>query len=138
MVEWSRVKQLITKEEIEYVERKIGLILPRDYVETVIKYNGGRPDPYVIKDGYDMQHLYSLSQKDSLNALSIYEDKYQNEFQGLIFPFASDSFGNDFCFKYKTKNDTKPVVVFCDHETMEIDFIATSFSEFLDMLVESD
>lgn len=140
MVEWSTVETKITKEDIEYVEKETGLILPRDFVECVLKYNGGSPDPctlYIGKDVYVVNRLYSLNTKDSLNVLEVYSlimNDDRRAAEEILFSFADDPGGNDFCFLYKNKEDTNPKIVFYDHETGEIKYIIESFSDFLRML----
>jgi len=138
MVRWTRLGNKITKEDIEYIEEETGLKLPKDYVACVLKHNGGRPYPSTTKDDYIVHNLYSLSKQDSFPALYAFRERYKSEFQGLLFPFAGDPGGNEYCFKYGTKNDTEPVVVFCDHETLDVEYVASNFTELLNMLVKSD
>jgi len=143
-ITWERLETKITVDDIKHVESETGLKLPKDYVECVLKYNGGKPEPYITKDEeYEFRELYSLNQKDSLNAIDRFHTMYSENsdiprnFQGLVFPFASDSFGNDLCFKYKTKEDTEPTIIFVDHETLEDEYVASTFTELLNMLTKT-
>jgi hypothetical protein len=138
-ITWAFLEKPISKETVEYIEKEINLSLSRDYVECVLEYNGGSPDPctlHIGKDVYVVNKLYSLNQEDSLNVLELYylimNDNRTDE--GILFPFADDPGGNDFCFIYKNKKDTNPKIVFRDHETGKIKYIAESFSDFLGML----
>jgi hypothetical protein len=58
-------------------------------------------------------------------------------YQGCIIPFAQDPGGNYFCFRYNSKQDKNPVVVFYDHEefgSKMLTKLSNTFDDFIGMI----
>lgn len=129
MVKWEYSKGKVTNEDISRIETETDLSLPKDLVDCVLKNNRATPTPDIIKDQEIVfNYLYSFNTQDDFNVLTVFRI-LQSQNNDILFPFADDPFGNDICLLYINKLDKNPVIVFRDHETEEITFIASSFSE---------
>jgi hypothetical protein len=72
---------------------------------------------------------FSLSKKN--NVIEVYKNLENNDVKNII-PFGEDGFGNYICFQFKSPEN--PNVVFFNHETGDIQTIANSFKEFINIL----
>ena len=144
-------KPPITKSEITRVESKFNIKLPQEYVDFLLKYNGGYPEPNRFKYESNKEH-YSDSLVNWF--YSIYEGEYNNfepnilnwslhgrRFPDGIIPIAGDPFGNIICIGIADGYMGK--VYFWDHEEESdtdiphwdnVYLIANSFNQFLELL----
>jgi len=145
-----KTEKKLTIEEVEKIEREIGLIFPMEYKEHLLKYNGGKCEPnefsffengvletsaidwfLAIYDG-DGDNLLEY-----INILKIEEKRIPNS----LIPIATDDCGNIICISCEGKDCGS--VYFWDHEK-EIDYnseddsnwsnlylISPSFNEFI-------
>jgi hypothetical protein len=133
-LKWINLSSPITMDDVLFVEKETGLMLPEDYVVCVLQHNGGTPIPSGLPDiETEIDHLHSLNKEDE-DFVLIYYRLFEKESNGLLFPFGSDGCGNYFCFLYKNKKDKNPTVVFYDHEVQRITFLALTFSDLLNSL----
>lgn len=132
---------------IASLEKRLDIVLPSEYKEHILKYNGGYPNKecfdtqgggrskihyfYAIYDGE-----YSNFEK-SFNIFKIEETRMLSH----VFPIAYDDGGNQICISIGDKDYGK--IYFWDHEeeSDEPDYenmylIANSFNEFLEGLFE--
>ena len=129
---WKYVKKLKNNESIGEFEKEYSFIFPDDYKTCIILYNGGRPEFQVFDT--DKQKERTIKSLLSFNKADIETIWKMAEWNKEItkekyIPFASDNYGNLICFK---KEDSS--VNFIDHENENIEFIASSFTEFLGKL----
>lgn len=142
---WNFSKGRLTTQEIGYVEDKLGIKFPLDYVEVVSTYNGGFPEPdtFIVDSREEMiNNLINLKVAADYNIFQMIEAVSDRLDVGLVL-FGRDAGGNLICFDYRSGND--PTIVFWDHEIAgngerdkAISFICNTFTEFLNKLHESE
>ena len=127
---------------IQKFERKIDYQFPEDFRQCVLKNNGAYAEP----DGFDtdktegraFNHLFSFNPDD---VSSIWEagigldetDEACVEVMRNYVIFADSPCGDPICFDRRDDS-----VVYVDHETLEVEYVAPSFQAFLDKLYEED
>lgn len=141
-IKWICSEQT-SEEQIQKIEKKFGVVFPKDYKEFIREKAGAHPIPHTFDfNGHDeavLDLIYSFNENKKTNILSMNSELSDNFIKGVIV-FAGDPFGNDICFDF-TQNPTKPPIVFCDNEIMvgdpnKLTFVAESFSEFIDKLYD--
>lgn len=138
----------LSKEQIEVVEKRMGIRLPDDYKEFLMQFNGGQPEPATFDftgvDGCENDSVVN-------NFLSIHDGKEDNfeidyffytknkRIPDNVAPIARDPAGNLICICLSGSNRGK--IYFWDHELefekpgpSNLAYIAKSFSEFFSML----
>lgn len=133
IMEIKYVTQIEDMQSIQRFEESYGIQFPKEFLEFIKVNNGGRPKEKVfsLENGteYIVNAFLSFNENDFGN---IYWPKEQMEEEGVdAVPFASDPFGNYFCFQ-----DGR--VVFWFHEDGEFVALCDSFGEFIDRLVRID
>lgn len=154
MTEFFEPEQPITLADIEEIEALVGLFLPTEYKEHLLRFNGGRCEPniFFFNEGErinasSIHWFYAINPpeyydlKDSILGYKI----EQNRMPKNIVPIACDPGGNAICISCGEKD--YGFIYFWDHE-LEIDydeedddnysnlyFLASSFKEFIDGLV---
>lgn len=113
-------------------EAKSGFVLPRNYKNFLLKYNGGQTPKtsfYHQDIGYDLRYFCGLGEKVPTNEqvrVSVVVDK-----KYII--FAEDSYGNQYAF---SAGKIKDSVYFLNHEKENIvEVIAESFLDFIEHCV---
>lgn len=141
---WICENESVETTSISKVEDIFGIEFPRDYVECIIKNNGGYPKPnrFNLNGNEEVfNNFLSFDEEDSSNIINAYNDVKDRLIEKVI-PFAEDPFGNLLCFDYR--NSEQPIIVFWEHEKAfnnkenAISFICNTFSELLNMLHESE
>lgn len=141
---WICENESVETTTISKVEYIFGIEFPRDYVECIIKNNGGYPKPnrFNLNGNEEVfNNFLSFDEEDSSNIINAYNDVKDRLIEKVI-PFAEDPFGNLLCFDYR--NNEQPIIVFWEHEKAfnnkenAISFICNTFSELLNMLHESE
>ncbi|WP_143318605.1 SMI1/KNR4 family protein [Clostridium sp. HBUAS56017] len=141
---WICENDNIGVEIISKVENTFGVKFPKDYIEIVMKNDGGYPKPNRFNlngNGEVFNNLLSFDEEDCSNMIETYNDVNDRLLEKII-PFAEDPFGNLICFDYR--NNEQPTVVFWEHEKAfnnkenAISFICNTFSDLLNMLHESE
>lgn len=122
------IKKLLNENSIKDFEKLTDILLPQDFCNFVKNNNGGRPEKQRFytcgAKERSVKSLLSFNKEDKENIFVCYDEK----FFGYLAPIAIDNFGNLICFSKDSK------VYFWNHEDENIEFIANSFSEFLQML----
>lgn len=136
-IRWKYVKEKGNKEKILAYQNEHDIKFPDDYIDCVMEYQGGTPKPNVFDTIKNQERilksLLSFCENKNENIFAVTEwlkDRIPKE----LIPFANDPSGNYICFEYA--NDNNPKVVYWNHETNEIEYVAESFSELLDKLYE--
>lgn len=153
MVNFTETEVLITMDEINDLEKYVGLTFPDQYKKHLLKYNGGRCSPNIFS-------FYQNGRKNESDVdwfLAIYDGKYDNlkehiktmkleekRMPSFMLPIAHDSGGNLICISCDTEDEG--YIYFWDHEN-EVDyntsddsdysnlfFVAKSFNEFINGL----
>ena len=137
-MKWRKYNN-VTIEEIEEVEKKLGVKFPEDFLDVIKKYDGGYPEYHtIVVNGMKecLNNLVSFKKEDVYSyILNIIEDtEYFNELD--LIPIGEDPGGNLFC--YSVENDVWKIV-FCDHEKRyRPTFVCNTFTEFIEMLHYND
>lgn len=142
IMKWEFVKPLESDKLIEEYEAQIGYVFPEDFNECVKQYNGAYPEREIFrsKNGKRVRkrvfnNLCSFKKEDPLNIWKYnnwngwMRDWNQNGEMEKYIAFAKDPFGNLICF-----DKTNDMIVFVDHETLNIEFVANSFTELIESL----
>lgn len=141
---WKFTEPLKSEKLISEYEEKIGYRFQEDFRECVMENNGGYPEKkffYSQKDNRRRKivfnYLFSFNKNDT-GSIWGYNDwrgkfgdwfRYTNgEIENYVV-FAGDTFGNFIGFKRKTNE-----IVFIDHEQMQAEKIADSFTELLNSM----
>lgn len=131
-IEWKRVKHLRELDSIEKFEKEKNIKLPDELKKLILKNNGGRPSLRMIEmpsyKELEIKALLSFN-KDDIENIYNNIDFFKAEFNENILPFATESSGDYFCINLKNKS-----VVYWEHETNKIKYIARNLDEFFDML----
>ena len=144
-LKWLNSRPPIDEEEIQDIERKLGVKLPRDFIECVKKYHGGHPlvneftytDIYLGPVGSCFGQLFSFDSGDMENIIQNNEVPPEDFPEGLVM-FGYDGGGGYICFDYRTTK-TAPSVVFWISDAPSADEIiplADTFTGFVEMLYE--
>jgi hypothetical protein len=126
------VQPNLTKKIIEEAEKIIGYKLPEEYIELLKIQNGGYIR-YTIKDTLHRQ-IYGIGP----NYPSITDFDWLGDYEDLsfeikdLFPFDGDGHWN-ICLDYR-KDKINPVVTYIDTESDYEKQIATTFSDYLNLL----
>lgn len=130
-------------------ESQWGFVLPHQYRQFLLQYNGGlpRPDGFNFKgkkNGSDVQCFYGITDDADMSLIEELES-YKNRLPTRLFPIANDSGGNLICISVIGNDIGK--IYFWDHEreadtkqaqspdeVKNIVLIADSFGEFLEGL----
>ncbi len=141
-MEWRWATPLSDVTIIEKVEKLIHYRYPEVYKKIVMQYNGAIPKAMIfdttLTEERVFNNLISLEDGTLEGALDdvLAGEINQWSYDGLpwqYIPFGSDPFGNFICFDRETDH-----VVFFDHEFEDIEEVADSFTEFLDLLYDDD
>jgi cell wall assembly regulator SMI1 len=126
---WKYVKSLVNDTAIDDFERKFGIQFPDDLKKCLKMNNGGRPilNVFDTKESQErvMGSLLSFNIGDSDNIYSVFS-VLQKENKNCL-PFARDPAGNFLC-------TLQGKVVFWLHETNTYEYVAESFTAFLEKL----
>ncbi|WP_288222362.1 SMI1/KNR4 family protein [uncultured Clostridium sp.] len=129
---WKRVKPLSQSNSLKNFEEDYGIIIPDVLKELIITNNGGRPSLDIIKaaDGKEVEvkALLSFNKEDKENIYNVIE-YFKKEFDGKILPVATEPSGDYFCIDLTSNS-----IVYWEHETNVLTFIAKDFVEFLNCL----
>lgn len=130
-----------TDEQIIAVEQILGVKLPKDYVAIAREHQGQSLQPNGLdfnEDGNGLGFLLHFELDDERRQDSL---AYYPASPGLYdalpnaVPFSYDGGGNYFAFDYG-QDSKNPPIVFWDHETGSVDFVAKSFTDLVSMLTE--
>ena len=139
-IEQSNQYGPLDTERLRAIEAKLGVTLPDDYRAFLHEHNGGSPEPsdFVISDdeGEDtVSVLYGLH-RDANYSLEGNLAAYKTHIPRSMIPIGEDPGGNQLCLGLVGAERGR--VYFWDHETLNINEIAPSFSAFLDSLYDAD
>lgn len=128
------VKKLEAPTLINEFEELVKYKYSESFKNFVLKNNGGRPARRTFdtnkKKERELKSFLSFNKKDRETVWKIFEWN-QHDLNKKLAPFAIDNFGNLICFKIESDE-----VVFLNHDNLDLEKIAHSFDEFLEMLYE--
>lgn len=134
ITEWKYVKPLTSEEKIKEFEDTVKFNLPEDFKKCVVQNNGGRPNLRTFDTDKEKERsfksIFSFNTEDRETVWKTL-DACEEELSDKYVAFGIDNFGNLICFDRKNSN-----VIFLDVETLNTEYIAPTFSDFLDKLYE--
>lgn len=137
----------LTDEEWEEFERGLPGRLPAAYRDFLIEFNGGHPEPNVVKvpvhEETDVQVFLGVQREFASSCIDLTRETLEVRLDPSHLPVARDSGGNVFCLSL-SEEDCGAVyyydleAVFCDFERERAPSyrIANDFLSFLKMLHE--
>ncbi|MDN8588364.1 hypothetical protein B2I21_27195 [Chryseobacterium mucoviscidosis] len=130
---------------IEEFEAKYHVVLPVQYRDFLLEYNGGNVKPNVFKISDDegetaLNTLYGLDINESYDELSSVFDSLYGEIPNEFISIGDDSGGNQICLGTSEEYTGKIYIFLHDIEPTEkmsnMFLISDSFDSFLDSLYE--
>lgn len=125
--------------ELKEFENENQLLIPNDYRNFLIKFNGGKPLKSVYNDNYSVNWFFGFHNGPDWSTIYHAIDLYQNRIPSWYFPIANDPFGNLFLMSLYEEN--YGIIAFWDHENEcdgdsaqyfeNMSLIANSFTEFI-------
>ena len=136
----------LTPDDIQEIERKVNINLPKHLSEHYLKYNGGIPDkPYFYSDISDIETcVHAFLPMKYIDEIGFTLEEGYLDFKNRkvipekFLPFAHDAGGNPFCINLE---NGQVVIIWLDCGEVseeEICFLADDFDEFLNSLGEED
>lgn len=133
-MEWKYVKPLAVKESIAAFEAESGYLFPQAFKDCVQESNGGKPTLSAFDTEFQKERAvksFLSFNKDDRETMWKVNEWNKEELADKYIAFAIDNFGNLICFK---KSDDS--IVFLDLESMNVEFVAGDFSQFIQSLYE--
>jgi len=124
----------VSSEDLAGVERRLQMQLPSDYKEAVLEFGLPRPTTELL-DAICNRQLDLRDVSDFLSPDEIVEETSEWRDLGLpeeLLAFAKDCMGNLFCFLSDTNEGGVRSVFFWDHDSKEVDTVASSFSGWIE------
>ena len=124
-----------TEQDIMHFQMGLAAVLPDDYCEFLLRFNGGYPEPVGLGNGSLVNAFFGFCQKSHCLQCNYYI--HRTVFPFGIIPIADDPGGNIICIVLSKPDHGK--ILFWDHEQGDADsfsILADSFSTFLDSLCE--
>lgn len=113
-------------------EKKHNIVLPQQYRNFMLKYNGGYTPQTDFKvkprREEDVSGFYGLDIGDEYDFEKLFWLKYQ--IQDGYFPIADDCFGNEYHIGIIKSNYGK--IYFYDHEEQKREFVRSDFKSFIE------
>lgn len=144
-MEWRFVHNLQSEDLITDYEKTVKYCFPDDFKNCIKIYNGAYPILKVFtsfkgkrKRKRVFNHLFSFNKEDVSKIWSYndwnggFHDWNEDGKMENYVAFAGDPFGNLICF-----DKTNDKIVFIDHETLDIESVADSFTELVNSLRKS-
>lgn len=129
-ITWDFAEPLNSMDVLDAFEHRYSHKIPDALRSLILEHNGGYPNKDVFdkpQKGMVFSNLLSFNE-DSAEGVYLYLPSFEREDGGITaLPFATDGFGNVIC-----EADGK--IFFWRHETEELDLVAESIDELLDML----
>ena len=124
----------ISSNDLDRVERQLQTRLPSDYKDALLEFGLPRPTIELLDAICDRQ-LDLRDVSDFLGPNEIVEVTGEWRDLGLpeeLFAFATDCMGNLFCFASDPDENAVQPVFFWEHDSKEVDTVASSFSGWID------
>lgn len=131
-----RAKEPINLTNITEFEQEYKVLLPANYKELLLMYNGGAPARGVFvanqEKSFFIQIFYSLKYGENtlervLNSTQVWEQVIPTD----LLPIACDHFGNDYCISL-SDNDYGKIHIWLHDVGGVKSFVANSLEEFLE------
>ena len=128
----------VSGDAIQTFESEMNFEFPAALRKILIAHDGGRPQlqALVLPGGREviLERLLAVVSQNGTTISSANQALRSQGFQGLL-PFATDPFGNLFCFTFQQEGEAGPIL-FWNHETGTTQRICGSFTDLLGLLCE--
>lgn len=135
VMEWILGRKIEEQLILEF-EKAVNYRFPDAFRRCALENDGAYAEPDVFDTACSKEQaikcLCSFG-KDSRESIWVFPEFENEELEKRYVIFAGDNFGNHICFDRKDDS-----VVFIDHETEEVEFVAPSFTAFEEMLYEDE
>ena len=115
-ITWKYVKELEDKKSVKSFLNQHGVVLPKELVNIIETYNGGRPSEKDLKTDHDREYVFksllSYNQNDKEVIYNFYPELFIEKLN--MFPIGTDAAGNFVCF-----NTKENVFYLVNHESGE-------------------
>ncbi len=128
-ITWNFTEPLSSMDVLDVFEHRYLHEIPDTLKSLILEHNGGYPNKDVFdkpQKGLFFSNLLSFNE-DSVEGVHLYLPSFESEDGITALPFATDGFGNLIC-------EVDGKIFFWRHETEELDLVAESIDELLDML----
>ncbi len=138
----------ISRAEVDSFMKEFNLVLPQDYIDFMIKNNGGDPNlsafgnPY--EDGAVIETFYFISLNEAYEYLNKYSNPvrdiiktykiYEQNIPDYLYPFGCDAGGANFCLSMRKKDFGAVYLFYVDYTSDEPFYLCKSFKEFIEGL----
>jgi hypothetical protein len=135
-IKWKYFEK-ISENSLKALEDALGITLPKDYREMLQVCNAAKPKPsyFDIHNRREciVDYMLNINSESSNSLLRSFKTLKTNSNGKILIPIAIDPFGNFIAYNFSSSKDN-PEIVFWDHETSNITFIARNFKTFLSLL----
>ena len=132
-MEWIGVRNALTTDDVNAVQKEMGVRLPDDYIKKIGAINAGGLVDSIVNHPQLGEIAYSrnipLDKKTKGNIFELYPTFSGREKD--LYPFATVGNGDFYCFDLKNGG-----VVLWIHEIETIEKICGTFTELLDLLTK--
>lgn len=128
-ITWDFTEPLNSMDVLDAFERRYLHTIPDALKSLILEHNGGYPSKGIFdkpQKGMVFSNLLSFNE-GSADGVHLYLPSFESEGGITALPFATDGFGNLIC-------EVDGRIFFWRHETEELDPVAESIDELLDML----
>lgn len=136
----------LTRDQLSRLERHIGIRLPGDYLDFLLRFNGGRPTPssfpirgFDLAHSGDIQRFFGISEHHEIPDIKWFIRTLSGRIPHGLLPIAGDGSGNVICLLLSGAN--RGTVYFWHHDAEKspptysnLYYISDSFSDFLDSI----
>lgn len=134
-MEWLYGNKLESYDSIKEFEEQINYKFPKDFIKFILENNGACPFPNTFDGTISKEnvfdHLMSFNKVDKGN---IWNANFKSDYKSNKYIIFGICFFGDFlCFDRKTNN-----IIYLEHETTEIEVIASTFTQFINSLYEPE
>jgi cell wall assembly regulator SMI1 len=140
-IQWEGSGPPVSEEHVVEVEKALGVRFPDDYRRLIPQCHGASPTPvdYIESRGTGPHQMLSFDPADEYYIVDTVAGlAIDNQLPDKVIPFAEDAGGDMMCFDFR-EDPANPKVIYWAHDSGEPDpfyFLASSFTEFIEMLVE--
>lgn len=128
-ITWDFAVPMNSTDVLDAFECRYSHKIPGTLKSLILEHNGGYPNKNIFdkpQAGLVFSNLLSFNE-DSADGVQLYLPTFESEGGITALPFATDGFGNLIC-------EVDSRIFFWRHETEELDLVAESIDELLDIL----
>lgn len=140
----------LTREQVSALEHAIGIPLPKDYWDFLLRFNGGRPIPnsfpirgFDLDNFGDIQRFFGITEDRVAPDIRWFIKTFRGRIPHGLLPIAGDGSGNIICLSLSGSNMGAVYFWYHDAEQSPPTYsnvypIADSFTDFLNSIHSED